>query len=308
MRCKTPVLLIIFKRPHLTQRVFDVIRQVQPSHLLVAADGPRNDQELYLCEQTREIIDTVDWDCEIRRNFSDINLGCRERPLSAINWAFSNFEELIILEDDCLPHASFFPFCDELLEKYRYDQRVMQISGSNLLLKRYDYSSSYIFSSFAPTWGWASWRRAWNYNDIEMKYLNEFLSKNSLENIFPSSRDRKVWEHRLRKIFNRDKKYLSAWDYQWLFSRWTQNGLGIVPSKNLVSNIGFGVDSTHSRNFLSSYNNVSFHKLELPFVHPNFMAREIDYDKALFQSSRFSINPARIIRSLRLDENVFISQ
>jgi hypothetical protein len=289
MSCKTPILFIIFKRPDLTQKVFDVIRQAQPKHLIVFADGPRDNKELYLCEQTRAIINNVDWDCEVIKKYSNVNLGCRENPLLGINWAFSKFEELIILEDDCLPHFDFFAFCDELLETYRYDERIMLISGSNLLRRSYNYSASYIFSSYASTWGWASWRRAWNYNDIQIKLLNEALSKNFLENIFLSRRDREKWERRLINIFNQDEKYLSAWDYQWLFSRWIQNGLGIVPSKNLISNIGFGSDSTHTKNILSEYNNLCVHGLEFPIIHPKLMVREINYDKAVFQDGSFSI-------------------
>jgi hypothetical protein len=130
---KTPVALIIFKRPDTTERVFETIRQAKPPKLLVVADGPRTDQpgEAEKCAATRAIIDRVDWDCEVLKNYSDSNLGCGLRPATGISWVFEQVEEAIVLEDDCVPHPTFFRFCEELLEYYRHDERIMSISGIN---------------------------------------------------------------------------------------------------------------------------------------------------------------------------------
>ncbi|MEW6491011.1 MAG: glycosyltransferase family 2 protein, partial [Cyanobacteriota bacterium] len=160
---KTPVVFIIFNRPDTTQKVFEAIRQAHPPLLFVIADGPRPNKpgEDQKCAATRAIIDQVDWDCEVLTNYSEINLGCERRVSSGLNWVFDTVEEAIILEDDCLPHPTFFSFCEELLDYYRNDQRVMVITGQNVQFgrKRTDYT--YYFSRYNHCWGWASWRRAW---------------------------------------------------------------------------------------------------------------------------------------------------
>ena len=172
---KTPVAFIIFNRPDTTKRVFEAIRQAKPPKLFVIADGSRSDRlgEAEKCAATRAIIDGVDWECEILTNYSDVNLGCKIRVSSGLDWVFSEVEEAIILEDDCLPHPSFFAFCEELLEKYRNDSRIMQICGSNVLKDQVNIDDSYYFSKYGPIWGWASWRRAWQEYDVDMKLWAE---------------------------------------------------------------------------------------------------------------------------------------
>jgi hypothetical protein len=168
---ETPIAFFIFNRPHLTQKVFDAIRQAQPKILLVVADGSRFDRadETELCAQTRAVIKQVDWDCQVLTNFSETNLGCKRRVSSGLNWVFETVEEAIILEDDCLPHPTFFPFCETLLDYYRHDSRIMNISGENFQFGRQRTQDSYYFSRYNHCWGWASWRRAWNNYDVEMQ-------------------------------------------------------------------------------------------------------------------------------------------
>jgi hypothetical protein len=168
---ETPVVLIIFKRVDATQKVFDIIRQVQPKKLLVIADGARPDKEgeAEKCQQTRAIIDQVDWDCEVLRCFSERNLGCGVRISTGLQWVFEHVEEAIILEDDCLPHPTFFTFCSEMLDRYRDESRVMSVSGC--LFARSPSPESYYFSHYLSCCGWATWRRAWQCFDFNMAKL-----------------------------------------------------------------------------------------------------------------------------------------
>ena len=161
---ETPVVLIIFNRPDRTKKVFEAIRQAKPTKLLIIADGPREERtgETELCAQTRSIVEKVDWDCDVIKKYADSNLGIKNCiGKEGLPWAFEIAEEAIILEDDCLPNQTFFRFCQELLKKYRYDERVMTISGSNLLVEWKSDIQDYHFSNHFSCWGWASWRRVW---------------------------------------------------------------------------------------------------------------------------------------------------
>src|SRR5579883_3534944 len=192
---KTPVVLIIFKRADTTERVLEVIRQVKPSQLFVIADGPRADrsEEVEKCAAARALIEQVDWQCEVFKNYSEVNLGCAKRVSSGLDWVFSNVEEAIILEDDCLPHPTFFRFCEELLEKYRYDTRISSISGQNVLLKHRRTNYSYFFSRYNLCWGWASWKRAWQHYDLYIKLWKEIQSEGFLKDILLDPLEVKFW-------------------------------------------------------------------------------------------------------------------
>ncbi len=182
---KTPVVVIIFKRTDTTEKVFEAIRLAKPPKLFVIADGPRADHpgEAEKCEAARAIIERVDWECEVLKNYSDTNLGCAKRVSSGLDWVFSNVEEAIILEDDCVPHLTFFPFCEELLEKYRYDTRIASISGQNVQFGRERTNYSYYFSRYNHCWGWATWRRAWQHFDFDMKLWPEIKKGHLLDDI-----------------------------------------------------------------------------------------------------------------------------
>lgn len=170
----TPVAFIIFNRPDTTRRVFEMIRQAQPPKLLVIADGARENHpsDRQNCAAAKGIIAEVDWDCEVTTNYSDRNLGCRDRLASGLNWVFEQVPEAIILEDDCLPHSSFFRFCEEMLLKYRNDNRIMHIGGNNFQMQKSRTNDSYYFSRYNHCWGWASWGRAWQHYDVDMKLWN----------------------------------------------------------------------------------------------------------------------------------------
>lgn len=273
---KTPVVFLVFNRPDTTQRVFEEIRRARPPKLLVVADGPRAAKagEAEKCEIVRTIIDAVDWPCEVLKNYSDINLGCKMRVSSGLNWVFEQVEEAIILEDDCLPHPSFFRFCEELLEKYRDDERIGMISGDNFQfgMKRTKYS--YYFSRHCHIWGWASWRRAWKNYDVDMKLFPEISNGNWLKDIFKSRRDRKLWDSIFSSVY--DKK-LNTWDFQWTFCCLINNTLSIIPNVNLVSNIGFNAESTHT-SCQNNFSNMKVEAMSFPLFAPTFMLADVEAD------------------------------
>lgn len=277
MSLKTPVVLIIFNRPDTTSKVFEAIRQAKPSLLLVIADGPRSDRlnETEKCNQVRDIIKTVDWECKVLTNYSDTNLGCKNRISSGLNWVFDIVEEAIILEDDCLPHPSFFLFCEELLDRYRYDERIASISGQNVQLRPDNTGYSYYFSRYPHIWGWATWRRAWKNFDIEIKQWALVKNTKWLDNFLTDKWVAYYW----RKIFNNCYSgNITTWDYQWTFACWINNHLSITSSVNLVSNIGHIGESTHTSNANSRYANLSAEEVSFPLHHPPDIIRNIEAD------------------------------
>jgi len=242
---KTPILFIIFNRPETTRQVFEVIRKVKPIKLFVAANAPREhvEGETQKCQETRNIIKIIDWDCEVRTLFRKQYLECGVSVSSAINWFFENVEQGIILEDDCLPHQDFFYFCEELLNRYRYDDDVMSIGGTNFLKGIRRGESSYYFSSHFHVWGWASWRRAWVKYDYDAKDMTEERLRIILDSRFISSGEKRLYKNTFDDM---KKRKVDTWDYQWFFTHLFNDGLIIIPNANLVTNIG--PDGTHFRN------------------------------------------------------------
>lgn len=240
MSLETPVAFLIFNRPDLTQRVFKVIAEAKPSKLLVIADGPAKPEQVALCEKARAAVQ-VDWDCEVLTNFSDSNLGCRQRVSSGISWVFSQVEQAIILEDDCLPAPSFFSFCEALLDRYRDDERVMHIGGTNVQQGQSRTPSSYYFSRYTHIWGWATWRRAWRHYNVEMP--NWPQDRELIQKSFRDPIEAEFWLNKFDKVH---AGAIDTWDFQWVYGCWSQSGLAVIPSVNLVSNIGFGPGATHT--------------------------------------------------------------
>lgn len=193
---KTPIAFIIFNRPDTTARVFAEIAKAKPPKLLVVADGARSNRqgEAEKVAATRAIIEQVNWPCEVITNFSDKNLGCKNRVSTGIDWVFEQVPEAIILEDDCLPDPSFFRFCEEMLEKYRDDQRIGMISGDNLQFGRRRNNDSYYFSRYVHIWGWASWRDKWQSSyDVRMKKWPEVRDGNWLVDMVRNKKEASVW-------------------------------------------------------------------------------------------------------------------
>jgi len=259
-----PVLLITFKRPETTTKVFEAIRKARPKKLFIFSDGPRNEVEKKKVEEVRKIVSKVDWDCEVKTSFQKTNLGMVIGVLGSISWFFDNVEEGIIFDDDCVPTQEFFKFCSEMLEKYRDDERIMHICGSNFQRGWSRDKYSYYFSKHTNAWGWASWRRARNKYDGKMRYYPELIKKKYLVDIFPNILERKYMEKNFNDAYYRNP---GAIDVKWTFAVIANNGLSIVPSKNLVRNIGFEETSTNTKP-IDSFFSLSPKKLDFPLMHP----------------------------------------
>jgi len=279
MTITTPVVLIIFNRPDLTERVFARIAEAKPEKLFVIADGPRSKEEEEKCKLARAIIDKVDWDCDVLTNFSETNMGCGLRVVSGLDWVFSQVEEAIILEDDCLPTASFFSFCQVLLQYYRNDTRIMHISGNNFQGGKSRTNYSYFFSKYTLSNGWASWRRAWKYFDFDIKTWSEFKESNMIKYVC----DDPYEQRRFLDIFEADKGKKSIWDAQWLYACWSQSGLSVIPNSNLVSNIGYRSDATHTRNPNNPYANLPTSDI-WQIKHPHFVMINKEADEYTFNN------------------------
>lgn len=276
----TPVLFIIFNRPDTTQQVFQRIREVRPRRLFIAADAPRPNKEgeKERCEATRKVVETIDWHCDVQRLYRDENAGCGMGVSGAISWMFSQVEQGIILEDDCVPDRSFFRYCEELLERYKTDTRIMQIVGTNALLGENVNADSYYFSANPSVWGWATWRRAWEKFDYNMTDFEEFKARNEIENAYPNAR---LAEIQMRKFENR-KNIVVTWDYQWQFAMAINSGMAVVPEVNLIKNIGFSTEATHTTSMPELYHKVQVESLDFPLRHPKFVVVNHRADRKVF--------------------------
>lgn len=243
----TPILFLVFNRPDQTKKVFEAIRQIKPKHLYVAADGPRASKngEKEQCAITRKVIlDGIDWECEIFTLFRDENLGCGKAVSGAIDWFFENVEEGIILEDDCLPAESFFRFCEELLARYRDNTHIMHIGGNNFQDRYFGPKNSYYFSNYIHVWGWATWRRAWNLYQFNIPAVIDAKFRHILKQKFSNKFELQSWKNNFEAV---GQGKIDTWDVQWVYSIYNNSGIGITPEVNLVSNIGFGEDATHTQ-------------------------------------------------------------
>mgnify|MGYP005626998297 CR=1 FL=1 len=271
----TPVLLIIFNSPDTTQKVLDRLREIKPRFLYVTADGARSNvkADIKLCLEARAIVEQIDWECELHTNFHDSNQGLKTAISSGITWFFDSVEQGIILEDDCVPNKSFFRFCEELLEKYKNDQRVMSISGNNFQDGNVG-EGSYYFSRLTKIWGWATWRRSWLLLDLNLKQYSSFKSSNQIENIFNDSFTKKFWMAKMEA----ENKGGNSWAFPWAFTHFLNNGLCITPNKNLVTNIGYREGATHATNEDSILANLQTE--EIPYLHhPKYMIPQLEADR-----------------------------
>lgn len=259
----TPILFLVFNRPDTTRQVFAEIQKVRPSRLYVAADGPRSDKpgEAEKVAQVRQLVlDGIDWDCKVKTLFRNKNFGCGEAVANAVSWFFQNEEMGIILEDDLIPDPTFFKFSEELLKKYQYDQRIMAITGTNRQFGRENIADSYYFSRIFDPWGWASWRRAWKCFDLDMKLWPFVKEQNLLEDVFRDPLQKKVLSSQFETGYYHR---VDTWDYHWRFACVINGGLTIVPKYNLISNIGVGIDATHTKTDSAEILNPIFRTLKI---------------------------------------------
>jgi hypothetical protein len=288
MSFPVPVALMVFNRPVQTAIMFEAIRKLRPQTLMVIADGPRADHatDAERCAEVRRIVSAVDWPCEARINFADANMGLKERVVSGLNWVFDQTEQAIIVEDDCLPDPSFFAFCQELLARYADDQRVMSISGNNFQFGATQFPHSYYFSRHFHCWGWASWRRAWRLHDPAMPFWPELKQDGWLESFILDQGELRHWHNNLDNVYTGK---VNTWDVQFNYSVLRHNGLNINPAVNLVSNIGFGADATHTIH-TSPFDNVPSTPMPFPLAHPPHMVRNFfaddNYARTAFRVAR----------------------
>lgn len=275
---KVPVVFIIFKRIDTTTRVFKLISSYKPNKLYLIADGPKTIDDNNKCSEVRYFVEkNIDWECELIKVYSDINLGCAKRVQTGLDYVFENEEMGIILEDDTLPDPSFFNFCEELLERYKDDKRVAHISGCNLHSNAVNFHESYCFSSIVNIWGWATWKRAWKNYDINMPSWDNEDKDSFISHWCP---DRKSLEG-IRKMFDLhcNNKDPWTWDSQWVYACWKMNGLSIVPSRNLVSNLGIGPDASNTKQRVRiSMFPFKIERMTYPMEHPSvILNRKFDF-------------------------------
>jgi len=312
MPLSTPIALLIFNRPDLTQIVFEAIAKVKPKMLFVVADGSRFPEEAEKCELARAVLDKLDWECKVFKNFSDKNLGCGRRISSGIDWVFSSVDEAIFLEDDCLPVESFFSFCEVLLEQYRYDERIMTISGNNFQSGQNRSEYSYHFSKYNGCWGWATWRRAWRHYDYEMKTWPEFKRGGMLQMVCEDPYEQKFWTKLFDSMYENPAK-IDTWDHQWKYACWSQNGLAIEPCVNLVSNLGLDrPDATHTTGKNPILEQISKTQEIAEIKHAPFIVRHREADQYIFdyiiggkKMKRNETLPAKLYKRLGIKYNNF---
>ena len=278
---RAPVLFLVFNRPESTAQVFAAIRAARPPRLYVAADGPRPERpdDRRDCARARAIAQGVDWPCQVYSLMRETNLGCRRAVVEALDWFFSAEEAGLILEDDCLPDASFFRFCEELLDRYRDDERVMSIGGINVQDGQTRGSASYYASKHFHCWGWASWRRAWREFDRDMTIIDSRL-EDGLRILGDGSPYFAPYWRQIRSLCR--SRRISSWAYMMTLSCFARTGRGmaswqLTPQLNLVRNIGFGPGATHT----TTGNNAAsrFHAQTFPLRHPPALDRCVEADR-----------------------------
>jgi hypothetical protein len=263
---KTAIVLFSFNRPLEVQAVFEKIALLKPAKLFLVADGPRlgHSSDEVMCKKVRAIISNVKWKCQLFKLFFDTNQGCYQAFLQGMNWVFQNETRAIILEDDCLPDSSFFPFCQELLDYYQDNDRIMSIGGYRYLPDEIENTESYCFSKYTQSWGWATWKRAWDLMDSELVTWENISQSTWLESYLTNLKYSVYWKY----IFNKMRRGMNTWDYAWVYSCWRNNGLTVHPKVNLITPIGFGNNATHTKD---KSHPASFRKgitMPFPLVHP----------------------------------------
>lgn len=292
------VALICFNRPNETGAVFAAIRKARPKTLLLIADGPRQHvkDDSQRCHAVRDLIAAIDWPCEVHRNYSETNLGCAERVISGLNWAFGIVDRLIVLEDDCVPNQSFFRFCEELLARYRDDDRISMISGNSFVAPSQP-CYSYYFSQVHYTWGWATWKSRWTQYDRSLTQWPAVRADGVLAEIFPDSKGVRYWTNIFDHLsLSREG---SIWDYQWFFTNLINNRLSIVPKVNLVSNIGFGPAATHTFDKYAFLAALPTAELNFPLLHPSYLMPLRRNDRRTCQEVFFPSLRRRSIHKLK---------
>ena len=293
----TPVVLFVHARPDTTKRLVEIVRDARPAQVLVVADGPRPGRadEAERCAAARAVVEQVDWRCEVLTNYADGNLGLKRRIETGLDWAFQQVGEAILLEDDCLPHPSFFPFCEEMLERFRDTPRILSVSGNNFDPRADRGRDDYRFSLYPHIWGWATWQRAWQHHDPEMSRWPELRDSGWLDRVLGDRDAVQYWTY----TFERTYRQGHTWDYAWVFASWLADGLSVVPSRNLVTNVGFRDDATNTRaEYRGVFADVPAVEIDFPLRHPASVERDAAAD-AFVEDVMFSGNVSRLFERIR---------
>ena len=279
---EVPVALFIYNRPETTRAVFDRIAEARPSRLYVVADGPKDDvpEDPERCRRAREVVD-VDWDCEVFWNTADSNLGLKQRTVTGLDWVFDREEQIIFLEDDVVPSDSCFRFLSEMLDRYREDNRVMNVTGYNRLGTWKDDVQDYHFSYYPAVWGSGMWRRVWKQYDPEMALWD---SRKVRERIRDVLADNDQFEHRKHQYQKARCGDLDSWSIPYGFMTLRNSGLSVVPSRNLVTNIGYGERATHTTRNDPEYD--ERFELKFPIKNNPFVAVDREYDRRVYEQKR----------------------
>lgn len=277
-----PVALIFFTRPDLLEITFAAIKEARPSKLFLIQDGQRidNSSDLSNIYKCRDIVEKIDWDCKVYKNYSEENLGCGMRIFSGLNWAFKYVDHLLIIEDDCVPSQSLFPFTLELLDKYKYDDRIGMICGMNNLESCLNLPNDYFFSTSGSIWGWATWKRVWQKVEYDLDFLEDDYSTNTVYKT--DMRLKSMGEINIKKIKRGEK--LTSWSYQFGMNIFLQHQLNIIPKYNMIENIGLsenGANSVSSIKFiprgLRSLYNMKTYSYDFPLKHPKYVVNDLEF-------------------------------
>ena len=283
---EVPVLINAFNRPGSTQQVLNAVKKVRPSKLFLAIDGPREGDlnDLEKSKRIKEIFDSVDWKCSVKKLYRRTNLGCPRAIPEAIDWFFSEVDFGIILEDDCLPNYSFFQFCEDMLNRFNSNDRIMMVSGNNFMPGKKFSDYSYFFSKYGFIWGWATWKNSWKKFDNDMNSYPNFIKSESFRRRYPNILDRYFWKTAFR---NKYYGFSQGWAMKWNYAMAINDGLSILPSRNLVENIGFGPDATMTKT-IDKKMMISTQEINFPLSHPRDIVENLVYDKKVFRRNFLS--------------------
>ncbi|MDY0199932.1 MAG: hypothetical protein RBR40_02975 [Tenuifilaceae bacterium] len=302
-----PVLFIGFNRPKVSLQTFDYIRKAKPTKLYIAIDGPRADKpdEEKLVTEVKKVVENVDWPCETHYKYNETNKGAEITVSSAISWVFETEEYTIILEDDIVAPLSFFKFAQEMLFRYKDEEKIWAISGVNFTPLPRAYDTDYFFAKYGHTWGWATWKRVWNNFDLYAEVQEEHLSNKFLASITNSKKELIHYKKKFKRILDNGKGN-STWDNMASYMHRTKGLLYIVPSTNLISNIGdYGL---HARG-KTKYHYTDFDKSFIVKKHPENIECNVEYDKYHFRNyinkkrrfmERLILRVKSMIKSLKL--------
>jgi hypothetical protein len=282
----TPIITVSFNRPDKTLRLVEALRAVKPRHIIAVCDAPRrtHPEDAELCASVKKIIsEGIDWDCRLEEDYSADNMGCGRRIYAGITKAFERVPQAIILEDDCIPDPSFFRFCEEMLDRYERDSRIMHIAGSNRIKRPEIFRDSYIFTHTPLIWGWATWARAWKGFDREIPFWKAMSKEQKEQFLRPYSFDAQETAYRILDYDRSACQKVNTWGHQWVLHVLKNAGLAIVPKSNLISNEGFDERATHTKNKPLGLPKRA--ALEFPLRHPSGVECNRDFDRAFGQAN-----------------------